>query len=87
MTTNKAPPMSTDEPDEDTETQSHTKQFLALEESTGLELLRHIQRVFEQNLDKDDPWIEVYYRDEFEQVQYMRMWMRPSGHHVSRLKH
>ena len=70
---------------EDTET--HHQGMIKLEDCTGLELMRHIQRVFEQNLDKDEPWIEVWYEDDFKQIQYMRLWMRPLGNHVSKSKH
>ena len=73
---------------EDTDViEQHPQGAIKLETCTGLELLRHIQNVFEQNLDKDEPWIEVWYTDNFEQTQYMRLWMRPDGHHVSRSKH
>ena len=79
----KAPPPMPD----DMEEEDHPQGVLKLEDMTALELLIHIQEVFEQNLEKDEPWIEVYYKDRFEQVQYMRLWMRPAGHHVSRSKH
>ncbi len=66
--------MSEDEVEEGT-----NEGVVKLEEMTAVELLRHVQRVFEMNPEKEDPWVEIYYKDHFDQLQYMRLWMRPSN--------
>ena len=81
----KAPPPM---PPEETETEAHPQRgIMPLEEMNALQFLRQIQTVFETNLEKDDPWIEVFYLDTFNQAQHMRLWMSPAGHHVSRSEH
>ncbi len=66
--------MSEDEVEEGT-----NEGVVKLDELTAVELLRHVQRVFEMNPEKEDPWVEIYYTDHFDKLQFMRLWMRPSN--------
>lgn len=72
---------------EATKVEHYSHGRMPLNKITAIEFLRNIQDVFEMSLDKEDPWVEIYYEDRFGQTQFMRLWMRPMGNHVSKSKH
>ncbi len=58
-----------------------------LDGMTGRELLNRVQALLEQDPELDKQWIELFYIDTWKQEQFMRLWMRPQGHHVSSSRH